>query len=462
MVSAVLSQGTVHPDTQAVLLLCGSFSRGSEETPSLTLREYNALASWLVRHGRRPADLLRTPNQVLPEDGTPGLPETERLRTLLSRGVQMAVALERWQSLGLWVISRGEESYPERLRRTLRSGAPPLLYGAGAVDRLGLGGLAVVGSRTIDEEGLSFTRRVAARCAGAGVQIVSGGARGVDQAAVAAALTAGGGAVAVLAERLDRAATSREAKEPLRRGLLTLVTPYEPEVAFSVGRAMGRNKHVYALADCALIVRFTRGEGGTWAGAIEQLARNRSSAPVPVFVRIENNEEEGNRDLQSRGALPFPEETFWEGKVLESLGLVTALPERREIPPADAAPTPSKAEGSTTSPAEALAETATAGPLLPSVPQLPAPASSTSSGGDTCYNRCLPLLLQQFREEPGEKDLAEIAKRLELTPRQFNEWLKRALKEGKVTKKKKGKRFVYLDTSISEDKNFFGRGGDAA
>src|SRR5438067_2008661 len=136
----------------------------------------------------------------------------------------MATALDHWQRLGLWVISRGEDRYPERLRRNLRSAAPTLLYGAGEITRLNRGGLAVVGSRNVTEEDLSFTRRVAERCVGAGIQVISGGARGVDQAAVAAALEAGGEAVAVLAERLDRTATSRDAKGPLRRGLLTLVT----------------------------------------------------------------------------------------------------------------------------------------------------------------------------------------------------------------------------------------------
>src|SRR5947207_2931759 len=83
-------------------------------------------------------------------------------------------------------------------------------------------------------------------------------------AAVAAALEAGGGVVTVLADRLDRAATARDAKEPLRQGRLTVVSPYEPECGFTVGRAMGRNKHMYGLADYSLVVQFTKGEGGTW------------------------------------------------------------------------------------------------------------------------------------------------------------------------------------------------------
>jgi predicted Rossmann fold nucleotide-binding protein DprA/Smf involved in DNA uptake len=473
MVQAQPCQEAVHPDTQAVLLLCGTFAK--ESVPGmkpLGLREYNAVASWLARQGRRPADLLRTSEEPIP-DGEPGLPQRERLQALLGRGVQMATAVERWQRLGLWVISRGEACYPERLRRNLRSAAPALLYGAGDIARLGQGGLAIVGSRDVDEEVLSFTRQVAERCAGVGVQVVSGGARGVDQAAVLAALEAGGGAVAVLADRLDQTATSREAKEWIRRGALTLVTPYEPEGGFTVGKAMGRNKHIYALADYGLVVRFTREQGGTWAGAVEQLGQHKpGSTPTPVFVRTAHNPEDGCRELCRRGALPFPEEAFSRENVVEVLRQA-ASPQpdlRNTTPPESTAPEGSN--GPATAPPDRAVQSEPAAPPVEAAAQAgrgevtptPAPeeAPPPAPEADTCYTRCLPLLLQSLREEPGPKQLAEIAKRLETMLPQLKQWLKRAVEEGKVTMKKKGKRSVYVDAAREKESNLFHRGGDAA
>src|SRR5437764_662972 len=109
MVLTQLPQGAVHPDTQAVLLLCGTFTTGNRsDAKPLTLTEYNALAFWLGRQGRRPADLLRTHEDPFQAD-EPGLPDVDRVRMLLGRGVQMAAALERWERFGLWVISRGED-----------------------------------------------------------------------------------------------------------------------------------------------------------------------------------------------------------------------------------------------------------------------------------------------------------------------------------------------------------------
>ncbi|MGL4551432.1 MAG: DNA-processing protein DprA, partial [Gemmataceae bacterium] len=144
-----MSAPSLPPDTQATLLLCGHFAADSAVKP-LTLAEYNAVALWLRDRHRRPADLLR------PDDlpGGDGVPDPDRLRALLARGVQMALAVERWQRLGLWVVGRGEDRYPARLKRLPRH-APPLLYGAGDIARLDAGGLAVVGSRDVDEGGLA-------------------------------------------------------------------------------------------------------------------------------------------------------------------------------------------------------------------------------------------------------------------------------------------------------------------
>lgn len=47
------------PDTQAILLLCGSFGQNRQIEPQpLTLSEYNSLAEWLRENQMRPADLL--------------------------------------------------------------------------------------------------------------------------------------------------------------------------------------------------------------------------------------------------------------------------------------------------------------------------------------------------------------------------------------------------------------------
>lgn len=41
----------------------------------------------------------------------------DRVAPLLQRGATLALAVEKWQRSGMWVISRSDSQYPERLKR---------------------------------------------------------------------------------------------------------------------------------------------------------------------------------------------------------------------------------------------------------------------------------------------------------------------------------------------------------
>ena len=292
------------PDTQTVLLLCGRFGKERNDAPPLTDSEYNRLAMWLREQGMRPADLLGGMDEHLP--GKSGLPVPEsRLQFLLGRGTTMALAVESWANKGLWISSRSDKHYPHRLR-SRKKPAPPVLYGVGDVGLLSEGGLAIVGSRDVDEEALDFCRTVARACARQEMQIVSGGARGIDTEAILAALEAGGSAVGVLPGGLAKAALNGKYRGAIQESRLVLVSPYDPGSDVDVGDAMQRNRHIYALADYGLVVSSSSGEDSTWSGAVEALEHGE-----PVFVRSRGQKvPEGNYNLVKKGALSFPEEPW--------------------------------------------------------------------------------------------------------------------------------------------------------
>ena len=220
--------------------------------------------------------------------------QPDRMKSLLARGAAMALAIEKWTNKGLWVLCRSDQDYPQRLKQHLKRNAPPILYGAGERELLSKGGLAVVGSRNIDEDGEGFAREVGRCAAESGMQLVSGAARGVDETAMHGAFSAGGSVVGVMADSLLRAAVSGKYREGIRDGQLVLVSTFNPEAGFNVGNAMGRNKYIYALADYAVVVSADHGQGGTWAGAEEELKRESGK---PVFVRISVGVPKGNREL---------------------------------------------------------------------------------------------------------------------------------------------------------------------
>jgi predicted Rossmann fold nucleotide-binding protein DprA/Smf involved in DNA uptake len=225
----------------------------------------------------------------------------ERIARLLARSATLHRELERLETLGIWLITRLDEQYPSRLIERLERTAPLMLYGAGDPQLLNQRGLAVVGSRNIDERGFELTEFVGRACAESNLIVYSGGARGVDKTAMVAALAAGGSAAGLLADSLEKAVRGSDVRAAIEESHLVLATPYSPQANFNVGTAMARNKLIYALSDFALVIASEAERGGTWAGAEEALA----SGWVPVFVIDGPNVPEGNRLLLKRGAIPL-------------------------------------------------------------------------------------------------------------------------------------------------------------
>jgi predicted Rossmann fold nucleotide-binding protein DprA/Smf involved in DNA uptake len=202
--------------------------------------------------------------------------------------------------MGVYPLTRADSDYPEKYRQRLKDAAPSVLFYSGERALLGQPGIAVVGSRHLDEAGQECARFVGNACGMSGLVLYSGGARGVDTISMDSALETRGTAVAVLPENLERTVKSR--KEVLRRGDLCLVTPYSPNAGFSVGAAMGRNRLIYTLADYAIVVASDAETGGTWAGANEAL----KNKWIPVFVLEHGHMPDGNKLLLEKGAIGFP------------------------------------------------------------------------------------------------------------------------------------------------------------
>jgi DNA processing protein len=108
--------------------------------------------------------------------------------------------LEACKRLGVSLVAPGEAFYPRRL--AMIDDAPPLLAVRGKLETLMRPMIAIVGSRNASGAGLKFAQSLARDLADAGFVIISGLARGIDQAAHRASLT--GGTVAVLAGGQDR------------------------------------------------------------------------------------------------------------------------------------------------------------------------------------------------------------------------------------------------------------------
>ena len=272
-------------NTQAVLLLTSPLlqeaGRAASKEPVLSAAEYAQLAACLQQERVQPADLINGSRDTLLSTLSASF-AAERLNRLLSRGFQLSQAVEHWANRSISVIGRADAAYPRRFKQRLRRAAPPLLYACGNLELLHGPALAVVGSRNTPEALLQQAEAIGALAAAAGVVVASGAAKGVDETAMVGSLAAGGCAIGVVADSLEKVSARPLWRQALLEGRLLLLSSEAPSARFPVWRAMGRNKLIYALADSALVVSSAKGEGGTWAGATEQL-QNLCFCPVHVL-----------------------------------------------------------------------------------------------------------------------------------------------------------------------------------
>jgi len=116
-----------------------------------------------------------------------------------------------------------------------------------------------------------------------------------------AAHQAGGAVVGVLADALTKRIRSSDILSALDEGSLCLITQQHPNVGFSAGSAMARNKLVYALSAVTVVIATDRDSGGTWAGATEALSKRYGR----VAVWRGAGEGPGNAALEKQGAIPI-------------------------------------------------------------------------------------------------------------------------------------------------------------
>lgn len=290
-------------NTRATLLLCGRFGAQNLPIKPLTQSEFHKVDSILVGSDLTPASLLDMTHAALMSLCQGQQEMSVRVTALLERTNELDEALAAWSKAGIWMLGERDKGYPLRLRQRLNSACPPLLFGAGPVEFLDRGGVCVVGSRNSSKAALNFSATLASRCAREGLTVISSDMRGVDREAVSSVLERSGRVVIVLSDRLEKTVAAKRYRGALAEGLLAMVTPFSPNVGFSVANAIRVNRYQYALSDVAVVVE-TRRKGGIWSGADE----NRNEGWVPAFVRSDQTMSPGNLALLHLGLSPLTQQ----------------------------------------------------------------------------------------------------------------------------------------------------------
>ena len=447
---------SVSPNTQAILLLTAHFSKARKEAVKpLTPKEWGRFALWLKEKSLTPEQLMKEQPEELLNGWFDKTITLERIEGLMDRGSALALAMEKWLRAGLWVMTRSDPDYPARLKKRLRTDSPAVLFGCGNRALLSAGGLAVVGSRNASQQDLAYSRNLGALAADNGYSIVSGGARGVDEAAMLGALAAEGTVIGVLADNLLRACSSAQYRNYLMTNSLVLISTFYPEAGFNAGNAMQRNKYIYCLSDAAMVVHSGE-KGGTWNGAHENLKKQW----VPLWVKRSSDPKAGNASIVKAGALWAPESV----DEIDFGSLFSALP---IVAKADADLFSKAAnevnEGSTSHAFRQTKESISTPETAKTASEQDANIETDDAGsgqpeqsrGNSCptddldfYDLFLIKVESLCSDAPKKPD--ELVEALNLNKNQLNAWLKHAVSEEKLKKLTRPVRYQWVTTRQSD------------
>jgi len=174
-------------------------------------------------------------------------------------------------------VNLGEAGYPPAL---VSIPAPPrVLYLQGRLPSPPR--VAVVGSREADRYGLDIARSLGAGLAAAGVAVVSGGAGGVDTAALEGCLEASGRPVAVLGTGVDVAypAANRALFKKVA-GSGALVSEYPDKTPGRPAHFPRRNRIISGLCEGVVVVRAAK-KSGSLITARDAVRQGRVLMAVP-------------------------------------------------------------------------------------------------------------------------------------------------------------------------------------
>lgn len=196
------------------------------------------------------------------------------------------------------VVARGDDAYSPLLAEIVDP--PPALFFEGDRSLLHSPSVAIVGSRDATRYGIDAARRFASDLARLGVTVVSGLAHGIDSAAHAATIEAGGATIAVLGAGLDTPYPRGNAH--LRTSIETsglVVTEFPPGTPPHRANFPVRNRVISGLCAGTIVVEATGRSGSliTARLAAEQ-GREVFAVPGPVF----SSRSEGPHRLIQYGA----------------------------------------------------------------------------------------------------------------------------------------------------------------
>lgn len=254
---------TTTKDNLALVVLCFTLGYSPKDEKSavkpLTVAAHNKLEARLEKAGFTPSIFL---NERLEDiSGRLSIDEKEfkHIESLLKRTDKLGEELDRLAEKKIYVTSRLQDNYPQKLKKAMSKQAPIIFFYCGDMRLLETETVAIIGSREATEQETEFAGKHARISAKNGRVIVSGGAKGIDSIAKEAALHGGGKVVTYVSD--DMVSYLKKNADFILWDRMLVLSAFHPEAAFKGYNALERNKYIYASADYAVVVSSGDGTG---------------------------------------------------------------------------------------------------------------------------------------------------------------------------------------------------------
>ncbi len=206
--------------------------------------------------------------------------------------------LESIEEQGIRYVTYYDEIYPERLLHI--PDAPFGIFVKGSLPKESEPSVAMIGARACSEYGKEVARLFSERLALAGIQVISGMARGIDSVSQSACIRAGGRTFAVLGSGVD--VCYPEELHSLYEEIMEhggIISAYPPGAAPLARNFPPRNRIISGLSDVVVVVE-SRHKSGTLITVDMALEQGREVAVVPG--RITDDLSRGCHALIKQGA----------------------------------------------------------------------------------------------------------------------------------------------------------------
>ncbi len=215
--------------------------------------------------------------------------------------IDLEVIWQRIHEAGISVLTWNDTDYPQILKEIDQP--PPVLYYKGDLISDDETAVAIVGTRRVTTYGKNVTEELAGFLARNGITVVSGLARGVDAAAHAAALQAGGRTIAVLGSGVDQIYPPehrRLAEEIAEAG--AVLSDYPPGTKPDSANFPPRNRIISGLSLATIVI-----EAGESSGALitASFAAEQGREVLAVPGNIYSPASKGTNRLILNGARPL-------------------------------------------------------------------------------------------------------------------------------------------------------------